>query len=45
MDLINRGPVSVGDLSAYQARHQLQALLVQDADRETIAEKFAAFAQ
>ncbi|WP_138906435.1 asparaginase [Streptomyces chryseus] len=43
MDLINRGLVSAGDLSAYQARLLLQALLAQDSDRETIAEKFAAF--
>lgn len=43
-DLISRGLVPAGDLGPYQARLLLQALLAQDADRETIAEKFAAFA-
>lgn len=44
MDLINREPVSVGGLSAYQARLLFQALLAQHEDRETIAAKFAAYA-
>jgi hypothetical protein len=42
MDLINGGPVTVGNASAYQAPLLLQALLLQEADPETTAAKFAA---
>ncbi|MFI2204741.1 asparaginase [Streptomyces sp. NPDC020192] len=43
-DLISRGLIPAGNLGPYQARLLLHALLAQDADRETITEKFSLFA-
>ncbi|EST26955.1 asparaginase [Streptomyces roseochromogenus] len=43
-DLISRGLIPAGNLGPYQARLLLHGLLVQDADRETIMEKFSLFA-
>ncbi|MGW2998745.1 asparaginase [Streptomyces sp. NPDC001155] len=43
-DLISRGLIPAGNLGPYQARLLLHALLAQEADRETITEKFSLFA-
>ncbi|AOR35796.1 L-asparaginase [Streptomyces fodineus] len=43
-DLISRGLIPAGNLGPYQARLLLHGLLAQDADRETITEKFSLFA-
>ncbi|MEU0924602.1 asparaginase [Streptomyces malaysiensis] len=42
-DLTDRGLIPADHLNPYQARILLQALLAQDADRETITEKFIVF--
>ncbi|KUO22115.1 asparaginase [Streptomyces dysideae] len=44
-DLISRGLIPAGNLGPYQARLLLHGLLAQDADRETITEKFSLFAR
>ncbi|MEU6228170.1 asparaginase [Streptomyces sp. NPDC047042] len=44
-DLISRGLIPAGGLGPYQARLLLQVLVAQDADRETIAGKFADFSR
>ncbi|MFF0201809.1 asparaginase [Streptomyces sp. NPDC005017] len=44
-DLISRGLIPAGNLGPYQARLLLHGLLAQDANRETITEKFSLFAR